>query len=274
MRVFKYGSLWYCCLQKHINQAAIMKTQMENKNALISDKSLIIYLIMLRNRGNNNFSALPKDVTNYMINLFIKPPNIFDEISSAFISMCNNYKNDYLLFKNSDEKIVCEVEELIKMLMIQRDADEKRALIHLSILAKALYEILQHNKNEKCMGKLFRFAAEYNLLGIDFDFLARKVRMLVSNDMNTNEQPTQIPLKSLFCRIISKTRSSKWALYSYLESGDFQEKNRIQIFTVINNLYDNVSTEKKHKLIALEKEIEHHLSQPCNQPSSSLNKMG
>lgn len=125
------------------------------------NESLMLNLMLFRQDAKSifHFDKTPKDVTNYIINILSRLPgnNIFDRLTSGLIAACNNYKNDYIWFPN-DDALADEVVEFTKLLIVEREKDEKRAFIFLNYyLFELIFVLSVYKKDTKFLNKISGF---------------------------------------------------------------------------------------------------------------------
>jgi len=149
----------------------------------ISNKSVILNLMMMRKQNNSIFSAIPKDITNYIIDLLSQLPthNLFDVLTSGLMAVCEDYKTDYIFFKNPNNELASEVQEFTKLLVMEKEIDEKQAFVFLTIYLFELIDVLNNFIKERLfLNKIYAFLKQ-NDCHVIYDLACDKVMYKLFN---------------------------------------------------------------------------------------------
>lgn len=276
------------------------------KKSSIHNKSVIKTLIMLRNTNGSIFNTIPQDITKYTIEILKNlpnPPNIFDTLTSGIIAVCNDYKTDFLFTKNKHHDLACEVEELIKLLIIEKDSDEKQAFFLLNVYIIGLIEVLAHyKKSTKFLNKLRDLLDSSNYLIIyelccdnaswqRNDKIRLTDRIKFCNEfMSVHTQGTPVTLSTLLTTlfyVIDEKCLSNGYLNNYLLNNipthftAFDSKIRADILKMLKEKYTLLYNPPKYQywidknpvpLNEINKEIEFLLDQSQSKPSIQFSR--
>jgi hypothetical protein len=225
----------------------------------LSVGSLITTLIKFRNLDGSFLNAIPKDVTNYIIGIIKQLPihNIFDVLTAELSAICHYYKLDTYIFKNCNHDLACEVEEVIKLLKINKKADPIHSFIHLMDFIQALTAVLK-NKSGRLYNKIAEFNDKYDLVVV-----THQSPWYLEDAHKMHEH---VALSNVITALSAYTKESRSAIIAYLAEKSFCEANRKKLLANLDKRYKDIvdfSSYEAMNLAVIEREVNHHLIQEC-----------
>lgn len=233
-----------------------MNSSNHTQKNVLSNEEVIKILIKLRNSNGSIFQLLPKDITNYMINISNQLPNtLFDKISHDLKAVCD----DYIIIPNANSDIAQKTKDFLYLLNNNK-TNECQDFICLIGFIHGLIRYLTDTKNKLFLGKLNTFCINHEITLI---FNAKVLDSYIDHFEDTcrlyekHKKNEHINLNTLALLIIQETK----AMNLQLTIQDSLRNNNISAFELLNKLKNRFLSWQENSNLhdILYKEIQHHL---------------